>query len=71
MTPREVIRRMVALGCTKVRQKGSHATYQSPDGKYWTTVAIHEGRDIPSGTLRAIERELEPCLGRKWLTGTK
>ncbi|MBN1610862.1 MAG: type II toxin-antitoxin system HicA family toxin [Polyangiaceae bacterium] len=71
MTPREVVRRLTALGCTKVRQKGSHATYMAPDGKCWTTVAIHEGRDIPAGTLRAIERELEPCLGRKWLLGTK
>jgi len=29
---------------------------------------IHRGKDLPPGTLRAIERDLEPCLGKKWLT---
>jgi hypothetical protein len=22
---------------------------------------------LPAGTLRSIERDLEPCLGRRWL----
>ena len=28
-----------------------------------------KGEDIPRGTLRAIERDLEPCLGKGWLAG--
>jgi hypothetical protein len=28
-----------------------------------TTIAVHTG-DIPTGTLRKIERDLEPCLGK-------
>jgi hypothetical protein len=31
-----------------------------------TTVAQHTG-DIPAGTLRAIERDLEPAFGKGWL----
>jgi len=31
-----------------------------------TTVPQHAG-DIPSGTLRAIERDLEPAFGKGWL----
>lgn len=31
-----------------------------------TTVARHPG-DIPAGTLRAIERDMEPVFGKGWL----
>jgi len=31
-----------------------------------TTVAQHTG-DVPAGTLRAIERDLEPAFGKGWL----
>jgi predicted RNA binding protein YcfA (HicA-like mRNA interferase family) len=34
-----------------------------------TTIPRHQGEDIAVGTLRAIERQLEPCLGRRWLRG--
>ncbi len=44
--------------------KGSHQIWQC--GKCRTTVAVHPG-DIPKGTLRAIERQLAPCLGDDWL----
>ena len=33
-----------------------------------TTVPVHRGLDLPTGTLDAIEKQLEPCLGAKWLT---
>ena len=69
MTAREVIRRLVDLGCTKVRQRGSHARFIAPGGKCAVTVPIHAGRTIPPGTLRSIERAMEPCLGSKWLLG--
>jgi predicted RNA binding protein YcfA (HicA-like mRNA interferase family) len=37
-------------------------------GRCQTTVPVHADEDLPPGTLRAIERDLEPCLGRKWLS---
>ncbi len=70
---REVNRRIERLGGKMVRQAGSHrrylVTYTDPDGEEVTaatTVAQHAG-DIPAGTLRAIERDLEPAFGKGWL----
>jgi predicted RNA binding protein YcfA (HicA-like mRNA interferase family) len=56
------------------RQVGSHrryvVTYVDPstgeERQVPTTVPQHAG-DIPTGTLRAIERDLEPVLGKGWL----
>jgi len=57
-----------------VRQVGSHrryqATYVDQDGnecKAATTVAQHPG-DVPRGTVRAIEKDLEAAFGKGWLT---
>jgi len=36
-------------------------------GECRTTVPVHAGEDLGKGLLRAIERGLEPCLGRDWL----
>lgn len=65
MTSSDVRRILRALGCTEVRQRGSHLRVRC--GSCFTTIPIHKGEDIPRGTLRAIERDLEPCLGRGWL----
>jgi predicted RNA binding protein YcfA (HicA-like mRNA interferase family) len=55
------------------RQVGSHrrylVTYTDTAGRQTTvttTVAQHTG-DVPMGTLRAIERDLEPAFGKGWL----
>jgi predicted RNA binding protein YcfA (HicA-like mRNA interferase family) len=55
------------------RQVGSHRRYAvtcaNADGgqaTVMTIVAQHAG-DIPTGTLRAIERDLEPAFGKGWL----
>ena len=73
MRAREVIRCIERLGGMMVRQVGSHrryvATYSDAAGReaaVATTVPQHAG-DIPAGTLRAIERDLEPALGKRWL----
>jgi len=73
MRAREVNRRIERLGGVMVRQVGSHrrylATYAHAAGREMTvatTVPQHSG-DIPAGTLRAIERDLEPAFGRGWL----
>jgi predicted RNA binding protein YcfA (HicA-like mRNA interferase family) len=56
------------------RQVGSHrryvVTYTDVSGNEttaMTTVAQHAG-DIPRGTLRAIEKDLELAFGKGWLT---
>jgi predicted RNA binding protein YcfA (HicA-like mRNA interferase family) len=48
-----------------VRQKGSHLIVRC--GRCTAVIAIHGGEDLKLGTLRAIERQLEPCLGKGWL----
>ncbi len=67
MTGKQVLRKLRKLGGEVIRQKGSHVRVVCRCGKNTTTVPVHAGRDLPPGTLRAIERDLEPCLGRRWL----
>jgi predicted RNA binding protein YcfA (HicA-like mRNA interferase family) len=66
MTAREVVRILRKLGAIEVRQVGSHKRFVSACGRCATTVAMHSG-DIPKGTLRAIERDMETCYGKGWL----
>ena len=56
-------------GCRFTRCEGATrgGADSSPRAVASTSVAFH-ARDIPAGTLRAIERGLEPALGLKWLT---
>jgi predicted RNA binding protein YcfA (HicA-like mRNA interferase family) len=68
-----VNRKIERLGGVHVRTVGSHrryrVTYTRPDGTpgtVSTAVAQHPG-DIPTGTLRKIERDLAPALGESWL----
>ena len=65
MTARELRRILRQLGCVEVRQKGSHLVIRC--GTCTTSVPVHKGQDIGRGLLRAIERELAPCLGEHWL----
>ncbi|MGE5341992.1 MAG: type II toxin-antitoxin system HicA family toxin [Candidatus Omnitrophota bacterium] len=46
------------LGFKKVRQKGSHAFYRSPDGRT-TTIPHHPGRKLARPLVREILREIE------------
>lgn len=65
MTAAEVARRLLRLGATYREARGSHRLYRV--GWCTTVLPMHKG-DLPKGTLRKIERDLEPCLGDKWLT---
>ena len=75
MTAREVVRLIERRGGILFRQRGSHRQYEAraalADGTEVaarTTVAQHAG-DVRPGTLRAIERDLEPVFGKGWLKG--
>jgi predicted RNA binding protein YcfA (HicA-like mRNA interferase family) len=75
MTAREVMRLIERNGGIPLRQRGSHRQYEArvtlADGTEVTartTVAQHAG-DVRPGTLRAIERDLEPVFGKGWLKG--
>ncbi|HCZ37059.1 MAG TPA: hypothetical protein DHV26_14155 [Cytophagales bacterium] len=45
------------IGFVFVRQKGSHAFYRHPDGRY-TTLPHHGGRDIGRPLIHKILREI-------------
>lgn len=66
MKAKDLIKILKQHGCEKVRQKGSHARFQC--GGCLTTVPIHAGEELGPGLLRAIEKDLEPCLGKRWLS---
>ena len=54
--PEQVIRVLKRLGFVLIRQKGSHAIFRHPDGR-WTTVPIHKGQDIGRGLLHKILKD--------------
>ena len=65
MRSRELLKILHSLGCVELRQKGSHLLVRC--GECTTVVPVHKGEDIALGTLRAIMKQLEPCLGENWL----
>ena len=73
MRAREVNREIERRGGWVDRQVGSHrrfkAEYAREDGSagtVFTAVPQHPG-DIPTGTVRKIEKDLEPAFRKGWL----
>ena len=65
MTGAGLLRILRKHGCVEVRRRGSHVRVRC--GDRMTTVPVHSGEDLGPGLLRAIERDLEDCLGKGWL----
>ena len=65
VTGKDLLKLLRKAGCVELRQKGSHVMVKC--GKCQTVVPVHAGEDFGPGLLRAIERDLEPCLGKGWL----
>jgi predicted RNA binding protein YcfA (HicA-like mRNA interferase family) len=67
VTPLVVVRRIRALDpdARVVHQVGSHQKWRLGDGSE-VMVPIHPG-DIPTGTLKSIERQGSKRLGPRWL----
>ncbi len=61
MRARDIRRILARHECVEVRQRGSHLVVRC--GACQTVIPLNGG-DIPIGTLRSIERDLEPCLGK-------
>jgi predicted RNA binding protein YcfA (HicA-like mRNA interferase family) len=56
MNSRDVIALIEADGWVQVAQKGSHAQFKHPTKAGRVTV-VSPKRDIPTGTLRSIEKQ--------------
>lgn len=54
--PEEMARLLHHLGFRLVRQKGSHAVYEHPDGRL-TVLPMHR-QELAKGTLRSILRDI-------------
>lgn len=75
MRAREVVSRIEkakcgnAKACFEAGQRGSHLKFECACNGHEcrTSVPMHPG-DLGTGLLHKIERELEPCLGKGWLT---
>ena len=66
MTGRELLRLLQRrYNCIILRQNGSHVRVRCAE--CFTTVPNHAGEDLGVGLIRAIERDLEPCLGERWV----
>lgn len=65
MRARELRKILRDYGCIEVRQNGSHIRVQC--GNCYTTVPNHAGEELGIGLLKAIKKDLEPCLGEGWL----
>lgn len=70
MKSREILKKINNSGnCEEVRQKGSHLFIRCRCGDITvTTVVPVRNKDLGTGLVRSIEWDLEPCLGKKWLT---
>jgi len=56
MNSREIISRLEADGWFRVAQEGSHIQYKHPTKPGRVTVP-HPRKDMPTGTLKSIERQ--------------
>jgi len=65
MQARKLLQILRERGCIELRQKGSHIRIKCKH--CFSTVPNHNAEDLRLGTLRQIQKDLEPCLGREWL----
>jgi predicted RNA binding protein YcfA (HicA-like mRNA interferase family) len=54
--PDEVKRVLEKSGFTCIRQSGGHMVFHHSDGR-WTTLPIHQGKDLGKGILRKILKD--------------
>ncbi len=62
MRSRDVIKALKAAGWEQVGQKGSHVQFKHPARQGRVTVP-HPKHDLPTGTLKSIERQSGLTLG--------
>ena len=58
LTARQIIALLEQHDFRFIRQRGSHAVYRHPDGR-WTTVPIHPGKPLGRGLLRKILKDAD------------
>lgn len=64
MKRRDLVRALIAAGCTSIRNDGDHEVYGCPCGSHIYPVPRH--REISSGVVRKAPASL-PCLPKGWI----
>ena len=54
----EFVKRLKAAGCSIVRHGGSHDIWESPITGNQKPVSRHGSKEMPTGTLKTLEKEL-------------
>jgi len=57
LKPQDIVSKLIQLGFSEVRQRGSHKQIKHPDGRN-TTVPFHKGRDISPVLTRQIAKDI-------------
>lgn len=59
LTAKEVIKILRQNGFDEVSQTGSHIKFFNMESRKTVIVPFHQGKDLPIGTLKAIEKQAE------------
>ncbi len=57
ISPKNMVRLLVKLGFSEIRQKGSHKSFRHADGR--TTVVPFHDEDLGRGLIRKILKDIE------------
>ena len=54
MKVQELVKQVKGAGWVEVRQSGSHKIFEHPSKKDKLSIPFHKGKDVPTGTAKAI-----------------
>ncbi|TCJ20829.1 type II toxin-antitoxin system HicA family toxin [Nocardioides jejuensis] len=60
----ELVKALLANGCTRLRDRGDHEVFACPCGKHMGPVPRH--REITAGVCRSLIKQLS-CLPEGWM----
>ena len=62
---KEVVAELQKEGFKKVGQTGSHVKLAGPNGQGRVTIPVHGSKDVPKGTMRSIEKQIEDARSKQ------
>jgi predicted RNA binding protein YcfA (HicA-like mRNA interferase family) len=57
LTAKEIIKILLKYGFEEVSQAGSHIKFFNSETRKMVIVPFHQGKELPIGTLKAIEKQ--------------
>lgn len=59
LTAKQIIRKLKTAGFLEVSQTGSHLKLFNPKSRRTAIIPLHSKKNIPIGTLKAIEKQAD------------